>query len=141
MNLESVGSPQREEAITQVFLTTNGKIVAPSCRHFIYGGHDIREGSLNNLWMIDMAKFEDLKLPEEQQDKSCEWKLIETRGRQKPGKTRDCLQGIGHLAHHSSVVFGDKMYLFGGSNLEKENNLFLALDLKSYDWTVVVSRV
>jgi len=25
------------------------------------------------------------------------------------------------IAHHTSVIFGDKMFLFGGSNLETEN--------------------
>lgn len=32
------------------------------------------------------------------------------------------------------------MYLFGGSNLEKENNLFLSLDLKSFEWSIVVGN-
>ena len=27
---------------------------------YIFGGHDIREGFLNNLWMIDMQAFSDL---------------------------------------------------------------------------------
>jgi hypothetical protein len=36
------------------------------------------------------------------------WHHIETSGREIPGA----------LSHHTSVVFGEKMYLFGGS---KEN--------------------
>jgi hypothetical protein len=32
------------------------------------------------------------------------------------------------------------MYLFGGSNLERENTKFYALNLKSYVWEVVKSR-
>ena len=43
----------------------------------------------------------------------------------------------GCLAHHTSVVFGDKMYLFGGSNLETENKKFYALDLNTLKWEVV----
>jgi hypothetical protein len=27
---------------------------------FIYGGHDIREGSMDNLWMIDLSNLDDL---------------------------------------------------------------------------------
>lgn len=27
-------------------------------RLYIYGGHDIREGSLDNLWMLDINKLE-----------------------------------------------------------------------------------
>jgi N-acetylneuraminic acid mutarotase len=58
------------------------------------------------------------------------YKLIETKGEDKPGA----------LAHHTSVVYGDKMYLFGGSNLEKENRKFYTLDLSTYKWEVVKSR-
>jgi hypothetical protein len=36
------------------------------------------------------------------------WHLIETQGREKPGK----------ISHQTSIVFNDKMVLFGGS---KEN--------------------
>jgi hypothetical protein len=28
-------------------------------RMFIYGGHDIREGSLDTLWMIELAKIQE----------------------------------------------------------------------------------
>jgi len=38
------------------------------------------------------------------------------------------------------VVFGDKMFLFGGSNLEKENTKFYCLDMNNYQWDVVKSR-
>ena len=58
------------------------------------------------------------------------WKLIETKGDEKPG----C------LAHHSSVVYGDKMYLFGGSNTQSENNKFFSLDLNSFKWENIKSR-
>ena len=64
------------------------------------------------------------------QNQECQYKLIETKGEDKPGP----------LAHHTSVVFGDKMYLFGGSNLECENRKFFSLDLAQYKWEVVKSR-
>jgi N-acetylneuraminic acid mutarotase len=38
------------------------------------------------------------------------------------------------------VVFGDKMFLFGGSNLETENRKFFILDLITFKWEVVKSR-
>jgi N-acetylneuraminic acid mutarotase len=37
-------------------------------------------------------------------------------------------------------VFGDKMYLYGGSNLEQENMKFLSLDLNSYRWENIKIR-
>jgi hypothetical protein len=97
-------------------------------RFFMFGGHDIREGSLSNLWMLDFNKLDDLAASEEEQEKSCEWKLVELKGRIK----------LGPIAHHSSVVYGDKMYLFGGSNLETENKRFLQLDLRTFEWSQVV---
>ncbi len=33
-------------------------------RLFIYGGHDIREGSLDSLWMINLVYLTDLDKPE-----------------------------------------------------------------------------
>lgn len=50
-----------------------------------------------------------------------------TKGETKPGQ----------IAHHSSIVFGDRMYLFGGSNLELENSKFFTLDLNTFKWDVV----
>jgi hypothetical protein len=41
----------------------------------------------------------------------------------------------GAISHHSSIVFGDKMYLFGGSkSTGLENKNFYGLDLKSFRW-------
>ena len=33
-------------------------------RLYIYGGHDIREGSLASLWMINLGYLQDLDKPE-----------------------------------------------------------------------------
>ena len=62
--------------------------------------------------------------------RDCAWKEITTKGDDKPG----C------LAHHSSVVYGDRMYLFGGSNLETENKKFYTLDMNTFKWDVVKVR-
>jgi len=70
---------------------------------YIYGGHDIREGSKDTLYQFDFRKLK--AQPEE--DGNC-WSLIQTKGDEKPG----C------LAHHSTVIYGDRLFLFGGSNLE-----------------------
>lgn len=91
---------------------------------YIYGGHDIREGSKDSLWMLDLRKIKD------QIESDLVWKEIPTKGEEKPG----C------LAHHTSVVFGDKMFLFGGSNLETENRKFFSLDLNNFRWELVKSR-
>ena len=41
------------------------------------------------------------------------------------------------MAHHSSVVYLDKMWLFGGSSVMGENDKFFCLDLQTYTWEVV----
>lgn len=33
---------------------------------YIYGGHDIKEGSLSTLWMMDLSKMNDLDKSEDQ---------------------------------------------------------------------------
>jgi hypothetical protein len=80
--------------------------------------------------MLDLRKLKDLDLDPGSQAKDCCWKLIITAGDDKPG----------NLAFHSSVVFGDKMYLFGGSNQEYENTKFYVLDLATFKWELIKSR-
>jgi hypothetical protein len=79
--------PQREEAITVASFTRTGKSQNFSTiyesniyRLFIYGGHDIREGSMDNLWVVDLTTFDDLDQEPEDQDKDCAWKLRDTNG-------------------------------------------------------------
>ena len=94
---------------------------------YIYGGHDIREGSMDTLWKLPLDTLRDLSLPEAQQEKNCGWTQVSYAGKEQPGP----------LAHHSSVEYNGKMFLFGGSNLEYDNKLLFSLDLKSYEWRVV----
>ena len=95
---------------------------------YIYGGHDIREGSLDNLWMIDMNNFNDLDMQPEDQEKSCEWKLLEPKGNVHPGA----------ISHHTSIVYSDKMYLFGGSKASgQENKHFYSFNIDKLQWTII----
>ena len=61
---------------------------------FIYGGHDIREGSMDNLWMIDLSNLEDLDLDPMEQQGNFKWTQIFTKGKVKPEA----------ISHHTSVV-------------------------------------
>ena len=77
---------------------------------YIYGGCGIEKGQLATLWSLDLTKVYDLdKLsPEEEfrRGAQVEWKRLDTFGSpHKPGS----------IAHQSSVVCGDKMFMFGGS--------------------------
>lgn len=79
-------------------------------RLYIYGGSGIESGTLSTLWYLDTNKVQELEgMSQEQEVKRgaiVDWKRVDTvGGPQKPGP----------LAHHTSVVTGDKMFLFGGS--------------------------
>ena len=50
-------------------------------RMYVYGGHDIREGSMDNLWMIDLKNFADLDQMPDDQEHCLEWQLVETKGK------------------------------------------------------------
>lgn len=60
-------------------------------------------------------------------EKSCAWIKLETKGAVKPGP----------LAHHTSVVYNDKMYLYGGNKEGEENQKFFSLDLKTLTWQLI----
>ena len=92
---------------------------------YILGGHDIREGSLDSLWMLDLTKLQDLERPEDQQERKLMWHLIDMQGKDVPGP----------ISHHSCSVFGDKLYLIGGTKFSGEQNtLIYVLDMKLYKW-------
>jgi len=79
-------------------------------RLYIYGGCGIEDGTLATLWCLDTTKvleLDSLSFEEEaRRGLTVEWKKVDTLGAPlKPGP----------LAHHTSVVYGDKMYMFGGS--------------------------
>ncbi len=65
---------------------------------YIFGGHDIKEGSLDNLWMLDLSKLSDQYDNQDsdrvkgtngetaaQSEKKVEWVKLETTGKDKPG--------------------------------------------------------
>ena len=44
-------------------------------RLYIYGGHDIREGSKDSLWTLDLKKLRDMEVEPSQQVRDCMWKI------------------------------------------------------------------
>lgn len=108
---------------------------------YIYGGYDIKEGTLDSLYTIDIGRVVEIDRQTDELDQSYntrfqpEWRRVETIGIQKPGA----------LSHHSSVVLGDKMYLYGGSGprnkqSEVEPPSLWVLDLKTFKWDVLIPR-
>ena len=80
-------------------------------RLFIFGGLDIREGSLNTLWELNLTNMKDLEVEEGYRQETCGWKQVKTTGSVAaiPDK----------IAYHTSVVYKDNVYLFGGNNYSK----------------------
>ena len=81
-------------------------------RLFVYGGLDIREGSLNTLWELNLNNLKDLEVADGYRQENCVWKLIKTTGNSQTIPEK--------LAYHTSVVFKDNMYLFGGNNYKQQ---------------------
>jgi hypothetical protein len=77
-----------------------------------------------------LRKLKDLDCDPARQVRDCTWHIVKTTGEYKPGP----------LAHHSSVIYDDKMFLFGGSNCEKENLKFFSLCMKTFKWSIIKSR-
>ena len=46
-------------------------------------------------------------------------------------------QGPGAVGHHTSVVYGPDMYLFGGSNSRTENKGFYKLNCLTNTWELI----
>ena len=82
-------------------------------RLFVFGGLDIREGSLNSLFELSLQCLGELNNDELESpggapmQSNFRWRLVQTQGNAAhiPGK----------IAYHSSCVYKDNMYLFGGN--------------------------
>lgn len=77
----------------------------------IYGGQDLREGVIGELWMLNLSQENE------------QWEEIK------------CENDPGPLCRHSALVHEDKMYVVGGTNFANESNGLHILDLKSMVWT------
>lgn len=132
---------------------------------YVHAGNDITEGALGDLWALDLEELKKKRgnlvegsLPPAGQDlyhsgtdSDLKWHRIRTSQREDSGRLSVRPQpGLrmasrpkaapnepGAIAHHSTVVFRDSMYLFGGSNGIVDNNRFFRLDLKSFMWEVI----
>jgi len=77
--------------------------------------------------MMNLGHLDDLDKPEAEQEKKLIWQEIQTSG-----------QSPGAIAHHTSVVYNDRMYLFGGSTSNgTENQRLYCLDLKTFKWEII----
>lgn len=79
---------------------------------YIFGGNDIRDGMMNNLWSFNLASLEGLKEGNNTHESmEMAWQTLRTHG-----------QIPEAISHHQSIVAGKNMYLIGGSMLCKDYN-------------------
>ena len=103
---------------------------------YIYGGLDIQNGSVDSLWELDLTQLQDLEAEEIENRHSCMWRQISQQG-----KKENC---PGPVAYHTSVVYKEQMFLFGGNNYAKtvqtysndEKNFtpLYSLNMKNFSW-------
>ena len=84
---------------------------------YIHGGHDIREGTLEKMYRINL----------EPKSNDNEWEIIQQRGVEQPGK----------VGYHTLTRYGNKVYLIGGSDLGKDNTKMYEFNIDTNEWKVV----
>lgn len=105
-------------------------------RLYIFGGNDIRIGTMNNLWCFDLSQIGDVKelhkYKNQNNDYPMAWQELKMRG-----------QIPGGITHHQTVVAGKNMYLIGGvmtGRNEYNQNQMFRLDLQTLNWDSVMTR-
>ncbi|EWS72392.1 UDP-glucose/GDP-mannose dehydrogenase family, NAD-binding domain protein (macronuclear) [Tetrahymena thermophila SB210] len=92
------------------------------CSHngylYVYGGYELTAGPLGDFWRINLSSEQYI------------WEKVKVKGKVNPGlKSR-----------HTSQVFKDKMYLFGGQHgASLSSNEMWSFDFKTETWSLVVN--
>jgi N-acetylneuraminic acid mutarotase len=81
----------------------------------IYGGQDIAEGVLDDMWAINL---------ESNLLENLQWERVEALGELPPPMCR-----------HTMVSYDNKVFLFGGTDQYNEYNSLYILDWRSHEWT------
>ena len=84
---------------------------------------------MSSLWMLDFSHFDDLLVQPEDREYTCSWRSIEIKG-----------QNPGPISHHTSVVYMNKMYLWGGiigKDREANAGQIWELDLQKTQWNLI----
>lgn len=84
----------------------------------IFGGKDLKEGAYNTLWKLPLSTI--------MEGESASWELIETTGTMPPP-----------ISHHSSSLYNDTLYIYGGLVGSDSNDKIYALNLKTLEWSLI----
>lgn len=97
---------------------------------FVYGGSDIREGTLNSLWCFDLTEISGDLQDASTENNVLEWQEIRTHG-----------SVPSQISHHQCIVAGKNMYLVGGALSGRDYNCsqMYRLDLQTFNWDMVAT--
>lgn len=84
---------------------------------YIHGGYDIREGTLEKMYKINL----------EPKSSENNWDEVIQRGLEKPGK----------ISYHTLTRYEGKVYLIGGSSMGVDNEKMYEFDISTCEWKVV----
>lgn len=90
-------------------------------------------GHLNSLWSINLDEIGRLEIGKSEHIPNPQWNHHQRDG----NKYYNTNNWPHPVANHTSVVYKDKMYLFGGSSGMCENQDFWSFDLHSNIWTLL----
>lgn len=114
---------------------------------FVFGGLDIREGSLNSLYELNLQCLNELNNEEmhtpggDPMQSNHRWRLVQTTG--------NASHIPSNIAYHSSCVYKDNMYLFGGNSTRvlsdgNQDDLYADkiyyLNLRTMGWSMIRAR-
>jgi hypothetical protein len=97
---------------------------------YAMGGIDLMEGTLGDVWILDIGKLNRLLDNENLQGEEI-WQLYPTTG-DAPGK----------VSYHKAISIENSIYIYGGViNNENPDQSLFCLDTRTGIWTKCVSHV
>lgn len=85
---------------------------------YIFGGQDLKEGTYNTLWKLPLNHI--------MEGGATSWEKINSTGKVPPP-----------ISHHSGYLYKDTFYVYGGLVEGDSNSYIYALNMRSYNWTIV----
>lgn len=100
-----------------------------SFRVYIHGGRDLGNGALSSLWSANLVGLNKIQKGQAALDADgMNWEVVKTTGSKTPGA----------ISHHTGLVHGDKLYVFGGTKDSGDSNEHMfTLDLIRFKWEIV----
>lgn len=84
---------------------------------------------MNSLWCFDLEKIGNLSMATDIRVRfdPLEWHRLDLKGKHVPRP----------VSHHTSVIYENKMYLFGGINGIDSNEQMYSLNLNDLSWELI----